>query len=453
MIRRIKKLVPETHPLRLIWHKSRALLAAFHAGFPARKLVIIGITGTDGKTTTVAMTAHILSSVGYKTAALSTACIRINDSIEWNPTQKTSPSPWYIQRFLRRAVNAGCTHVVLECSSHGLLQGRLDWVRPIVGAITNISEEHLDYHGTMEAYMDAKAILLKRVARNGGTIILNADDRSYPHYVQIPCQHRIFITTKDDVPAHMRPDDRVLHLTHQHEDEHGISATVIMKNNAQGWKLTLPMAGRFNLSNAATALSCALALNIDASRATASLAAFRGVPGRMEEIDVGQTMRVLIDFTVTPQAYTATLPTLRASLQPGKRLLVLTGSCGDRMKEKRPIVGALCATFADVIVVTNEDPYTEDPEKIMQEVLKGLPPTVPVLDPNSNVQRHTDAGTFAVKISDRRDAIRWILRHAKDGDIVLFAGKGADVTMMTSKGQVPWIEREIVTEELRSMLG
>src|SRR3989344_5173745 len=185
-----KRLLHPRHPLRLCYHRVRAFLAALLNGFPARRLTVIGITGSDGKTTTVEMTAHILRKNGVKCGALSTACFRVGDKVTWNSTQKTSPSPFVIQRFLRRLVREGCTHAVLEYSSHGLVQGRTDWTWPQVAAITNLTPEHLDYHGSMERYQADKARLFAML-KGKGTKVLNKADRTFVKYSLIPCEHTI----------------------------------------------------------------------------------------------------------------------------------------------------------------------------------------------------------------------------------------------------------------------
>lgn len=392
MLRTIKKLIPEQHPLRLLWHRTRALIAALRYGFPARRLTVIGITGTDGKTTTVGMIAHILHLQNIRIGALSTAFFQIDGDIQWNATQKTSPSPFVIQKFLHDLVRQGCTHAVLEYSSHGLVQGRTLFTWPSVAAITNLSEEHLDYHGCMESYLLAKSLLFTML-RTNGTKVLNADDQSYEMLNQIPTAH-----------------------------------TAIYSLIAHRYSLQLSILGSFNIENALCAIACAEAIGIEREKSIEALASFPGVPGRMEHIDEGQSFSVYIDFTVTPQSYEKTLSTLKEMLPAGKKLLVLMGSCGDRMKEKRPIIGKIASRYADILVVTNEDPYTEDPEKIIDEVWAGID--------------HTR--TQAHRISDRKEAIAFLLKKAQPGDIVIFCGKGSDTTMMTSKGQVPWNEREIV---------
>jgi len=421
----LKKAVPQRQPLRLVWHHAKAFLAALLNGFPARKLTIIAITGTDGKTTTVGMTAHILVSAGIKMGALSTAFLQIKKKTEWNATQKTSPSPFLIQKFLRSLVMQGCTHAVLEASSHGLVQGRLNYTWPMVGAITNTTHEHLDYHGSMEQYRKDKGILFS-LLRDNGTKVLNRDDDSYDLYQDRNPKKTLTTSVRQDA------DFGISEIV---ETPNGIRGVLCCRERSTLLPLQLKILGSFNLENALCAIACAQAVGVPVEQATKALENFSGVPGRLERLDEGQEFSVYADFTVTPAAYEKTLTTLRATLQPGKRLLVLTGSCGDRMREKRPLVGKICSQLADIVVVTNEDPYTEDPQKIIDEVWTGI-----------------DQSTCkARKIFDRREAMRFLFETAEPGDAVILCAKGSDTTMMTAEGQIPWDERAIAREVLREI--
>ncbi len=416
VLQTLKRLLPNDSPIRLAWHNSKALAAAIRYGFPGKKLTVIGITGTDGKTTTVGMVAHILHTNGFKVGALSTAFFRIGDRIEWNATQKTSPSPFIIQKFLRDLVDADCTHAVLEYSSHGLVQGRMNYTYPAIAGITNMSEEHLDYHGSMEEYIQAKGLLF-RMAQEG-TKVLNADDVSYTALWHIPTSSTVVYSPINDLTS-----------VEQAPDHSSAKATI----GSDQYTVRLPIPGAFNLSNALCAINCAQIAGVDVPQSINALATFTGIPGRMERIDAGQDFHVFVDFTVTPQSYEATLSTLKKALPSGKRLLVLTGSCGDRMKEKRPIVGKIVSTYADIMVVANEDPYTEDPEKIIDEVWAGI----------------DQSKTEAHRIFDRRKAIEFLIDKAQSGDIVILCGKGSDTTMWLKDGQIPWNEREIARDIIK----
>ncbi len=425
----LKSLISDQHPLRLLWHRLRAIMAALREGLPARRLTIVGVTGTDGKTTTVGMISHILADAGLAAGSLSTAFFTVRGVTEANPTQKTSPSPFTIQKFLSRLLREGCTHAVLEYSSHGLVQGRTICTWPAVAAITNTSPEHLDYHGTMKEYIAAKAKIF-RMLRPDGCKVLNRDDQTWPLYRTLPSVRTI--TTGFLKPTHSEPNTEDLWIEDLFVTPSGSTAKIL---SSAGWHetLTLPIAGDFNVRNALTAVACAIGLGLDPKRAIQSLGRFGGVAGRMERIDEGQAFSVFVDFTVTPASYRATLSSLRARLEAGKRLIVLMGSCGDRMKEKRPEIGRIASDIADVVIVTNEDPYTEDPEKIIDEVFAAVDRTK----------------VKAYRVSDRREAIIQAFSLAAPGDIVLLAGKGSDTTMWTAKGQIPWNEREIARELLR----
>ncbi len=450
----LKSIVPETSALRLSYHRAKSLIAAVWYGFPAKKLVVIGITGTDGKTTTVGMIAHILNDCDIKTGAFSTAFFRIGNDTKSNPTQKTSPSPFLVQKLLRDFVRAGCTHVVLECSSHGLLQGRLNYTYPKVAGITNLTSEHLDYHGSMKEYAQAKSILF-RMLRGTGTKVLHYSDESYATLSNIPSE-RTMLFNLEEVEIDSRlgaPLNFSLEETTQ--TKNGSTATLVADGREASGStrhaLTLHIPGLFNMENALLAIGCVQGLpdSPPIPKIVTSLSTFSGVAGRMEKIVGGQDFSVFIDFTVTPKSYEATLSTLRSMLEPEKRLLVLAGSCGDRMKEKRPVIGRLCTTFADITVITNEDPYTEDPEAIIDSILTGVMPDVPIFrDDLAGTARHQK---YCVRISDRLQAIQFILTEARTGDIVLLAGKGSDTTMMVKSGQVPWNEREIVRGVLRTV--
>lgn len=419
MLKGLKSSIGDRNPLRILWHRTKGFLAALRYGFPARHLKVIGITGTDGKTTTVGMTAHILLKNDIKCGALSTAFLSIGNKEHWNETQKTSPSPFVIQKFLRDCVTAQCTHAVLECSSHGLVQGRLMFIFPNVAAITNISKEHLDYHGSMEQYIKDKSILF-RMLSSKGLKVLNMDDETFESYSDISTMRTVSYSTK-------KTDASVFAWQISLEPT-GSTATI----DTSILHLNIP--GEFNIENALCAIGCTSEF-VHLEDACKALQSFSGVPGRMESIDEGQNFSVFVDFTVTPAAYEKTLMTLRKMIGVDKRILVLTGSCGDRMKEKRPIVGGLCSSLADIVVVTNEDPYTEDPQAIIDEVWSGI---------DQNI-------CSAKQIFDRKEAIKWILSQAKEGDAVILCAKGSDTTMWVATGQIPWNEREVAREVLRGI--
>ncbi len=441
MLGRIKRLLPDRHPLRLGWHWLKAFAAALRYGFPARNLTVIAITGTDGKTTTVAMTAHILHESGIAVGAVSTSFFRIKEKTEENPTHKTSISPFAFQKFLRRCVTAGCTHAVTEISSHGLVQHRNDFLWPRIAAITNLSPEHLDYHGTMQQYKEDKSILFKML-RSDGVSVLNADDQTYEDYRKIPSRRssrrseagwRIAWSTSHAFASAVNDRECAFWTTDIRETPDGIQANVLCNEDEETWDLQLTIPGRFNVENALCAISCCHAAGIPVKDAVSALRSFSGVPGRMERIDEGQEFSVYVDFTVSPAAYQKTLSSIRASLTPGQRLLVLTGSCGNRMPEKRPMIGKIVSELADVVVVSEDETVTEDPQNVIDEVWSGI-------DQNA-IEAH--------KIFDRRDGIRFLFKAARSGDAVALCGMGACTTMQTREGLREWDEREVARQLLR----
>ncbi|MDB4978048.1 MAG: UDP-N-acetylmuramoyl-L-alanyl-D-glutamate--2,6-diaminopime late ligase [Candidatus Peribacteria bacterium] len=433
MLNALKGLIGQRSPIRLEWHRAKALVAAARYGFPARKLKIIGVTGTDGKTTTIGMTAHILHEAGVQVGALSTAFFQVRNTIEWNATQKTLPSPFLIQKFLRRLVTEKCTHAVLEYSSHGLVQGRGIFTWPVVTAITNTSAEHLDYHGTMEQYRKDKRILFEMLGGKG-TKVLNMDDETFALYLPVKSAKTIGYSVEGQRESRVKGLSKELFVTAIRASTAGTAATLhqIEEVVSDTMPITLAIPGEFNMENALAALSIAKACGLDMQKATTALASFPGVPGRMERIPGNKPYSVFVDFTVTPVSYQKTLSSLKALLAPNARLLVLTGSCGERMKEKRPFIGRVCSELADLVVVTNEDPYNEDPQAIIDEVWAGI----------------DQAQTEAHKISDRLEAIKFLLSQAREHDVVIFCGKGSDTTMWTKDGQIPWNERQIVKDLL-----
>lgn len=441
----LKRLFPDTHPLRIVGHRLKNQLIALLCSYPAKKLTVLSVTGSDGKTTTVGMIAHILKAQGIKAGAVSTAFFEIDGARESNPTQKTSVGTLSLQKFLRRLVRSGCTHAVIEASSHGLMQGRLAGIIPNVAVLTNLSMEHLDYHGTMEEYMLAKSLLF-RAMKGRGTKVLNTDDRTYIAYQGIHSDATVSFGNTD-------PIDSSLHLraTNVQVKDHSVSATV--QSNDKTIPLSLQIPGTFNIDNALAAMAACSAVGVSVEQSAKALQSFEGVSGRMEPIICGQPYRVYVDFTVTPRAYEQTLMTLKKSLPSGSRLLVLAGSCGDRMREKRPLVGEICTRLAKLTVITNEDPYTEDPEKIIDEVLAGVPKSVPIFRGTATYHSAKPAGHACVRLSDRMEAILFLLDEAASGDAVFFAGKGSDVTMMVKGGQIPWNEREILKTELERRIS
>lgn len=416
----IQQYIGQRSIVRLAWHWSKAFVAAVRYGFPARKLTVIGVTGTDGKTTTVGMVAHILTHSGVKVVAASTAYTQVANDFRENTTHLTSISPFTLQKLLREGVQKGCTHAVIEMSSHGLVQGRVAYTFPKVSCITNISLEHLDYHKSMEQYMKDKGKIF-RMLRGKGTKILNAADTSLTTYQKIPSQQTVTYSSSG-----------VANLSAKN-----LSATVNSCSAmlSTGDTLMLHIPGIFNINNALCALAATEACGIAISKGVKALETFRGMPGRMERIDEGQPFALYVDFSVSPQAYEMALKTLRQIVTDKGRVMVLCSSCGNRMREKRPEIGRICSMLADVVVVTEDETYGEDPHIAFNEVWKGV-------NPNA---------CEAHKIFDRREAITYLCANAKAGDAVVLCGMGPFSTMNKLEGQVEWDERKVARDVLRTL--
>lgn len=413
---------------------SRASLAALSNAFfgrPSHELGVIGITGTDGKTTTSYIVDHLLRTSGARTGLVGTVAIRIGDEEDLHASRQTTPESNDIQRYLRTMVDAGVTWAILEATSHGLAMHRLDHVRFQIGAVTNITHEHLDYHGSLESYRRAKAMLLERVAATGGTVVMNADDagsRAIEPYAKGASLLRYAIS---DQSADVRA--RNVAMT-------GSGSTFTLDAAGYGSAdVDLPLIGEFNIANALCAASVALAAGLDLEAIAAGLATAPPVPGRMRRIAAGQPFSVVVDYAHTPESLEKVLNLLRG-LHPSGRLITVFGSAGERDVAKRPVQGAVAARLADVVVVTSEDPRNEDADAIIAQIVVGAQQAGGLLD------RTLFART------DRREAIALALSLAQPGDCILLAGKGHEGSIIWGSRKVPWDEAR-VTQELLAEAG
>lgn len=423
MIGKLRKLIPQRHPIRYTWSRIKGLIAALQYGFPARKLTVIAITGTDGKTTTVGMTAHILHQTGKKVGASSTAFLQKGEEKKVNDTHLTSIDPFSLQKFLRELVIEGYTHVVIETSSHALVQGRTAFTWPVVAAVTNVSPEHLDYHGTMTQYTKDKGIIF-RMLRGKGVKVLNQADDSFALYNAISSRKTLTYNT----------DESNLSVQNIQAEGSSVSADLLIAQH-DSTKLSLSIPGIYNLENAQCAIACAMSIGISPYDATAALKDFETMPGRLEEINEGQNFHVFVDFTMTENGYEQALKALRAIVGDDKRVLVLGSCCGNRMKEKRTEIGRICSEYADVVCICEDETYGEDPHKVQEEVWSGVD------------QSKTDAH----KIFDRREAITFLFNNAQAGDAVVLCGMGPFDTMNTLNGPREWDERKVAREILQSL--
>jgi len=409
------------------------LAAAWH-GHPARRLRVIGVTGTEGKTTTVELLASILEAAGLPTGMVSTVKARIAGQEMDTGLHTTTPDAPDVQRYLATMVEQGAAFAVLEVTSHGLAQRRVEACDFDVAAVTNITRDHFDYHGTYEAYREAKALLFRSLltgTRKPGTpkvAILNVDDASYGYLRAIPADMRL--TYGLDGAAEVAVDQAV--------------------QKVDGWFCRIrtprgPLAihtvlqGRFNLYNVLAATAIAISQGVPSEAIEAGIAGFRGVEGRMEEVDLGQGFRAVIDFAHTPNALSQALTAVR-QMAPG-RVLVVFGCAGLRDRDKRPMMGEIAGRLADITVITAEDPRTESLEAIMAQIAEGC----------RAAGRREGEGYW--RIADRAEAIAWAVDHAEPGDLVLVTGKGHERSLCFGTTELPWSDRQALEAALRNRLA
>ena len=404
-------------------------LAAAWRDFPSRKLVVIGVTGTDGKTTT----CHLLHSIfkfvsDIKAGYISTISADFGEESAATGLHVTTPSAPQVQAYLAKMVDAGLTHCILEMTSHGLAQGRLKGVDIDVAVLTNITHEHLDFHGSWEDYRAAKAIMFRMLAeswRKDGldkTAVINADDLSAAYFAAIPADRN---------------------LTYSVEAQSDYRATDIEFSPARArfelanQRFTLPLLGAFNISNALAAIAAARALGLDWQAVKAGIAAVDLIPGRMERIDECQEFIALVDFAHTPNALKRALEAGRGMIKPGKRLIAVFGSAGLRDIAKRRLMAETSARLADLTILTAEDPRTEALDDILAMMAEGCQAAGGI------------EGETYLRIPDRGLAIYSACQLANAGDLVMACGKGHEQSMCFGATEYPWDDREAMRSALR----
>ncbi len=404
------------------------LSAAWH-GFPSRKLAVIGLTGTDGKTTTCHLLHSILKRVaGIRAGYISTISADFGAETAATGLHVTTPGAPRTQAYLAAMAEAGLTHCILEMTSHGLAQGRLNGVDIDVAVVTNITHEHLDFHGSWEAYRDAKARMFKMLAdarRKPGrakVAVINADDPSAAYMARFPADSAL--TYGIESGADFQAGD-ILHRP---------ASTVFRLGQRQ---IELPLPGRFNIANALAAIAAARALELPWSAIERGIAGVEQIPGRMERIDEGQDFTTIVDFAHTPNALRRALEAGRQMLAPGARLIAVFGSAGLRDVQKRRLMAETAAGLADVTVLTAEDPRTESLDDILQMMAAGC-----------RAQGGVEGETF-VRLRDRGEAIFQACQLARAGDLVIACGKGHEQSMCFGETEHPWDDRAAMRSALR----
>lgn len=409
------KLAEETYRKTRIY----SLQAGF--GFPAKGMRVIAVTGTNGKTTTCCYINEVLKAGGHKTAMYTTAVIELAGKAEPNRTHRTLPLTVQLLRFLKAAKKADVDFVVLEVTSQALDQHKLTGIPVEVAVLTNLTQDHLDYHRTMDRYAAAKAKLFNDYMKPG-YCVLNADDERYDYFL---------LESIGQVVSYGTSGDSTERITGVKQDKKGSSWQ--LKSGKTTMALSTSLVGVFNVYNASAAAAAGLILGIDTKAIEKGIGALKQVAGRMESIEAGQNFTVWVDFAVTPDALKQVLIAAK-SVATGKVRIVF-GATGDRDKEKRPHMGEVAAKHADYIYLTDDETYTEDPETIRAAVLDGI--------------TQSGGNEKTTVIPDRKKAIKAAFKVAKKGDVVILAGIGHEDSRNMGGKLIPWDERKIARELLK----
>jgi len=409
-------------------HALAHLAAAFH-GFPARRLKVIGVTGTDGKTTTSTFIWAVLEAAGHKAGMISTVSAVIGRRHLDTGLHTTTPEAQEVQAYLAEMVHAGCEYAVIETTSHALDQGRTEACDYDLAVVTNITHEHLDYHGTFEAYREAKAQLFRYLFEGHRkpdipkVSVLNADDPSYEFLRAIPADLQLSYGAQR--AAAFRAEQVELAAK-------GVAFTAKTPRGPIQVKLALP--GRYNVYNALAALAVGLSQGLPTEAIQRGLASVQSITGRMEPVEAGQDFQVFIDFAHTPAALEEALKLCRTMAHG--RVIVVFGCAGLRDRGKRPLMGESAGRLADVVVITAEDPRTEDLDDIMAQISVGCE------------RAGRQEGRDYWRVGDRGEAIDFAIHEARRGDLVLITGKGHERSMCFGETELPWSDHQAAREAL-----
>lgn len=402
---------------QVIVENTRGVFSYICANFfsnPAEKLKLIGLTGTNGKTTTTFLIKQILENVGKKVGLIGTVQNMIGD--EAYPAKYTTPDPYELQKLFSQMVEAGCEYCVMEVSSQALAQGRVNGVKFAVGAFTNLTQDHLDYHKTWENYFNAKRLLFE----NCDIAVTNADDENGLKIIE------------------GLNFDKVVTYAVNRNDATYVAKNVTFKSNGVEYELvgdkigrcSCPIPGRFSVYNSLCAASCALALGISFEQVLMAISKSKGVKGRIEVVPCDRDFTIIIDYAHSPDGLENIISSLK-EIAKG-RVVTLFGCGGDRDKTKRPKMGKIAAELSDYCIVTSDNPRSENPSAIIQDILEGM----------------KGVKTPYTVVENRKEAIAYAIEHAKKDDIILLAGKGHETYQILPTGTIHFDEREAVAEIL-----
>lgn len=426
MLNFLRKLLPDQHPIRLFYHRVMAVMAAMLYRFPANNMEIVAVTGTNGKTTTSNMIHRIFMEAGQKCGLLTTVNFKIGDFEEPNLNKQTTVSPFLLQKKLRQMLEAGCEVVVVEATSIAMVQSRLWGVNVDTAVFTNLTEDHLEYHGSMEAYKESKGRLfaeLNTSKRKPGVqkiSVVNMDDPQGEYYAQFAVDQLFEYGIQKGAYV-----GRNIETT-----PNGTDFLIRIPNGEAQVHLRIP--GQFNVYNAMAAATVGVAHHINIQTIGKALEKLESIPGRMEPIDEGQPFSLIVDYAHSEDALQKLLSMLK-ELTPGRLITVFGATGGGRDKAKRPKMGAIVHQYADLIVLTDDDPYEEDNKSIAHMVRQGIP---------------REEGDQFWQILDRREAIRLALSVARPHDTVVICGKGAEEFQVVGRERVPHDDRQVAREML-----
>ncbi len=433
LLRWLHRLVPTrlADGIRPAYHFGLAVLGETFYRFPGRKLTVIGVTGTNGKSTTANLIASVLEERGFEVGLATTINYKIGNKKWRNESKMTSLGRFGTYRLLRRMVNAGCTHAVIEVSSHALHWNRV-WKVPFQTAVfTNLSRDHLDLHKTMDNYRAAKGKLFVGLAHNqdiNTLAVINADDKEADYFASFGASRTIFFSASGKSHANGET------LIASNIKATPTSSRCTAELGGEKLEFTLALPGRFNVENALAAAAVGIGHGATPQQIATGIAKVKGVPGRMEALSVGQPFEIIVDYAHTPDAFDNVLRTLRP-LTKG-RLIGVFGATGDRDRGKRPELGRTAAKYCDRLILTEEDPGSEEPQAIIDEILPGLP----------------SKADYSVEV-DRRLAIRKALTEARPGDTVVLLAKGHETVMAYRDGMKPWSDQGVAAEEWKHLAG
>jgi hypothetical protein len=427
LVKGVRSVLPSqaVHLLENVYRKTRIQLVSARYGWPARGLRVIAVTGTNGKTTTANYINEILKQAGYKTAMFTTAVIEVAGESKINDLNATVASVSRMQQFLNEARRYKVDFVILEVTSHSLHQHKLDGVPIEAAVMTNLTQDHLDYHKTMEKYAAAKGLLF---ARNPRYIVLNRDDDWFDYFDKYLAEEQKITYGKSedadvrisDIKLYKKGSEAVLAFDHQEKSQ-----------------LATYLPGEYNVFNMAAAASICYVLGVSMSDIKNGIASLEGIPGRFERATKDETYEVIVDYAHTPDAIEKLLEATRNITK--KRIILVFGACGDRDALKRPIMGKIAAKLADEIILTDEESYNENPDKIRRDIYAGI--------------EESKATNKTTEIADRREAIRHALNIAKKDDTILITGMGHEQFRIINGEKLPWndtnIVREIISEKIK----